>query len=74
MNSTRTTNILLSVLLLVSIGNYLKTDSLGRDFVIQLEQMRIQQDIDLNDITRDLRDMNRKLDDIERYSRTVAYQ
>ncbi len=48
MNSTRTTNILLSVLLLVSIGNYLKTDSLGRDFVIQLEQMRIQQDIDLN--------------------------
>lgn len=74
MNSTRTTNILLSVLLLVSIGNYLKTDSLGRDFVIQLEQMRIQQDIDLNDITRDLRDMNRKLDDIERYSRTAAYQ
>lgn len=74
MNSTRTTNILLSVLLLLSIGNYLKTDSLGRDFVIQLEQMRIQQDIDLNDITRDLRDMNRKLDDIERYSRTAAYQ
>ena len=74
MNSTRTTNILLSVLLLVLIGNYLKTDSLGRDFVIQLEQMRIQQDIDLNDITRDLRDMNRKLDDIERYSRTAAYQ
>jgi len=74
MNNTRTTNILLSVILLVSIGNYLKTDSLGIDLVVQLEQMRIQQDIDLNDITRDLRDMNRKLDDIERYTGTAAYQ
>ena len=74
MNNTRTTNILLSVLLLVSIGNVLKTDSLGRDFVIQLEQMKIQQNISLTDIKLELEAIDQKLDTIEYYSRTAAYK
>ena len=36
MNSTRTTNILLTVLLLVSVGNYMKTSTIEGD-VINLE-------------------------------------
>lgn len=67
MNSTRTTNLLLSVILFISIGNYLKTDSLGMDLAVQLEQAKIQHDLARSEIIDELRDIDWRLIEIESF-------
>ena len=68
MNSTRTTNILLSVLLLLSGGNYLKTDSLESDLNkvrrYSLDAAAECSDIDIDEVIYTLDQVDAELDNI----------
>lgn len=71
MNSTRTTNILLTVLLLVSVGNYMKTSTIEED-VTNLDTTAsttmgyaFELVVDMSDLSRSIGDLESDLSNIE---------